>query len=64
MLLKYVLIAFLLANAAFWGLFKHSAHCNVSAKLGVTCVKHSYHQMAGGAMLLAALALWFFWNTN
>jgi len=59
MWIKYGLIAFLLLNAAFWGLFKHSAHCSVSAKLRVPCVRHLYHQVAGGFLLLTALAVWF-----
>ena len=31
--MKYVLLAFLVANALFWGLFPHETHCQVVSKL-------------------------------
>jgi hypothetical protein len=45
--LSYACIAILVCNAIFWGLLSHKTHCRVSGALGVTCVRHTYHQATG-----------------
>ena len=48
-----LLLSFLITNALFWGLFPHSAHCQVVQELNkffgttVTCPKHIYHIIMG-----------------
>ena len=56
-----VLLAFLITNALFWGLFPHSAHCKVLADLSkmvnmtVKCPDHSVHLMMGIVFFLSAV---------
>tara|TARA_Y100000389_G_scaffold203816_1_gene253601 strand:- start:1094 stop:1312 length:219 start_codon:yes stop_codon:yes gene_type:complete len=48
-----ILLAFLITNALFWGLFPHSAHCRVlddfNKMLGMSikCPTHAVHLMMG-----------------
>jgi len=52
------LIAFLIANAIFWGLFPHVAHCKIVAKLGITeCPPHWIHLLLGLIAYLTAVWL-------
>ena len=50
---KYLLLAFLVTNALFWGLFPHSAHCKVLADLNkmvgmsFKCPSHAVHLVMG-----------------
>ena len=53
---KMLVIAFLLANAIFWGLYPHSMHCSVAAMMGVKkCPPHWIHVyvMGLGSFILA-----------
>ena len=53
---KMLLVAFLLVNAIFWGLYPHSTHCSVSAMMGVkNCPAHWIHVyvMGLGSFILA-----------
>ena len=58
-----ILLAFLITNALFWGLFPHSAHCKVLADfnnlLGVSmsCPDHSVHLVMGVVFFLLAVYL-------
>ena len=56
---KFLLIAFLLINAVFWGLFPHTIHCKASSLVRLPCPKHMYHQIAGAVMAALAVALFF-----
>jgi len=48
-----LLLAFLVTNALFWGLFPHSAHCQVVSEINkligtkVKCPEHIVHLMMG-----------------
>ena len=61
--MKYVLLAFLVMNALFWGLFPHSAHCQVISKLSsvlkmsIQCPEHKVHLMMG--IIFYVLAVYF-----
>ena len=51
------LLAFLAANALFWGLFPHASHCVLVAMLapGITCPPHWIHLSMGIIFYLAAI---------
>lgn len=54
--LKPLLVAFLVINGIFWGLFPHRAHCKVAGVLGVKqCASHSVHITFGIVCAIAAL---------
>ena len=48
-----ILLAFLITNALFWGLFPHSAHCRVLSDfnkmlgMSIKCPSHVVHLMMG-----------------
>jgi len=48
-----LLLAFLVTNALFWGLFPHSAHCQVVSEINkligtkVKCPEHIFHLITG-----------------
>ena len=48
-----ILLAFLITNALFWGLFPHSAHCRVLSDfnkmlgMSIKCPTHTVHLMMG-----------------
>ena len=56
-----IILAFLITNALFWGLFPHSAHCRVLADfnnlLGTSmqCPDHSIHLVMGVVFFLLAV---------
>ena len=55
-ILKNALIAFLVVNAVFWGLFSHTNHCKVASMIGLaTCPPHWIHVwiMGLGSFVLA-----------
>ena len=55
---KQFLVALLLLNAIFWGLFPHSVHCKVAASFGVKqCPAHWIHVYVMG-LLSFVLALY------
>lgn len=55
---KSLVLAFLVLNAIFWGLYPHSAHCNVAAALGVTnCPSHWLHIATGVVFFLLAVVV-------
>jgi hypothetical protein len=48
---KQLLVALLLINAIFWGLFPHSAHCKVAANFGIKqCPPHWIHVYVMGLL--------------
>ena len=51
------LLAFLAANALFWGLFPHASHCALVTTLapGITCPPHWIHLTMGLVSYLAAI---------
>ena len=61
--MKYVLLAFLVANALFWGLFPHGTHCQVVSKLSnilnmeIECPEHKVHLMMG--IIFYVLSVYF-----
>ena len=53
---KLLVTVFLLVNAVFWGLYPHSDHCSLLAKLGVVaCPPHSIHVLTGLVAFLGAV---------
>ena len=50
---KYLLLAFLVTNALFWGLFPHETHCKVVSEISkvinmkVECPEHRVHLVMG-----------------
>lgn len=47
-ILKYFLVAFLVVNAIFWGLFPHHIHCMLVASFGLKkCPGHWIHITLG-----------------
>ena len=56
-----ILLAFLITNALFWGLFPHSAHCKVLNDLSkmvnmtIKCPSHLVHLVSGVVFFLAAV---------
>lgn len=63
-LLKYALIAVMLACGVFWAFFSHETHCKLSKKIRLPCPAHMYHQIIGGVCALLAVALFFLTRTN
>jgi len=52
------LIAFLICNAVFWGLFSHASHCKLIANFGITeCPQHWVHLLMGLIAYLSAVWL-------
>lgn len=48
---KQLLVALLLINAIFWGLFPHSSHCKVAAIFGIKqCPPHWIHVYVMGLL--------------
>ena len=47
--MRTIFLTFLIANALFWGLFPHSAHCllinniNRLLKVNINCPEHTIH---------------------
>ena len=56
-----VLLTFLIVNALFWGLFPHTAHCQVVdevsklLKLKIECPEHKVHLLIGLISYVAAV---------
>ena len=56
-----VLLAFLITNALFWGLFPHSAHCkvltDVNKMIGMSfkCPSHAVHLIMGLVFFVASV---------
>ena len=50
---KYLLLAFLVTNALFWGLFPHETHCKVVSQISkvinmkIECPEHRVHLVMG-----------------
>ena len=50
---KYLLLAFLITNALFWGLFPHETHCKVVSQISkvvnmkIECPEHRVHLVMG-----------------
>ena len=50
---KYLLLAFLVTNALFWGLFPHETHCKVVSEISkvihmnIECPEHRVHLIMG-----------------
>lgn len=59
--MKTVLLTLLIANALFWGLFPHNAHClfleyvNKSMKTNIRCPPHHIHLLMGILFYLASI---------
>jgi len=59
---KHALLAFLVMNALFWGLFPHSSHCEVLSYLSsftqtnIECPEHRIHLLMG--VLFYVLSVW------
>ena len=51
--MKTILLTLLIANALFWGLFPHNAHClfleniNKTFKINIQCPHHRIHLLMG-----------------
>ena len=65
--LKGAIVAFLVINALFWGLFPHSVHCQFVKMMGMAnCPSHIIH--VTGAMLSFIIAVliqqWGFWDPS
>jgi hypothetical protein len=56
-----ILLSFLLINALFWGLFPHSAHCQVVKQfnkllgLSIQCPSHKIHLALGVLFFISAV---------
>ena len=59
--MKTLLLTLLIANALFWGLFPHNAHCllidniNQMFKTKIKCPEHKIHLMIGVGFYLASV---------
>ena len=60
---KYLLLAFLVTNALFWGLFPHETHCKVVSEISkvlnmsIECPEHKVHLMMG--IIFYVLSIYF-----
>ena len=51
--MKNIVLTFFIANALFWGLFPHNAHCllieniNSFLKMNINCPPHHIHLLMG-----------------
>ena len=56
-----ILLAFLLTNAIFWGLFPHSSHCEVLnsfnklLSMNIKCPSHTIHLLMGLVFFVLAV---------
>ena len=56
-----ILLAFLLTNAIFWGLFSHSSHCellnsfNKLLSMNIKCPQHWVHLLMGIVFFVLAV---------
>ena len=56
-----LLLAFLVTNALFWGLFPHSAHCQVLKEfnklvgMNIKCPDHMIHLITGVVFFLLSI---------
>ena len=56
--LKNILVIFLVANSIFWGLLRHSVHCSVISKIGISnCPSHVFHIIMGIICFLIAVRI-------
>lgn len=62
-LLKYVILAFFLVNAAFWGVANHAWRCTWTDKVRKPCATIKTHRIIGAGFLALALALFFLTST-
>lgn len=61
---KYLVLAFFLANAAFWGLGEHKWQCTWTDKVRQPCAKAGVHRAIGAGFLALSLALFFLTSTS
>lgn len=54
---KQIIVAFLLVNAIFWGLFPHSIHCKFASIFMSYCPPHYAHVSFGVVCFLAAVVI-------
>tara|TARA_B100000214_G_C23840416_1_gene568525 strand:- start:274 stop:501 length:228 start_codon:yes stop_codon:yes gene_type:complete len=61
--MKTVILTLLIANALFWGLFPHNAHCllldtiNKMFQTNIKCPEHHIHLLMGVGFYIAAIYL-------
>jgi hypothetical protein len=59
--MKTLILTLLIANALFWGLFPHNAHCLFVEKIGkmfkknIVCPEHKVHLMMGVGFYIASI---------
>ena len=59
--MENILLTLLIANALFWGLFPHNAHClvlenfNKFFKMNINCPSHEIHLLMGIFFYLASV---------
>ena len=59
--MKTILLTFLIANALFWGLFPHNAHCllienmNKLLNIKIKCPEHKIHLFMGILFYIASV---------
>ncbi len=59
--MKTIILTILIANALFWGLFPHSAHClfiknvNKILDLNIKCPEHKIHLFIGILFYIASV---------
>ena len=59
--MEQIILTFLIANALFWGLFPHNAHCllvdniNKFFKVNINCPTHKIHLFTGVLFYLASV---------
>lgn len=59
--MKTLILTLLIANALFWGLFPHNAHClfvdnvNKMFKTNIQCPEHHIHLMMGIGFYIASI---------
>ncbi len=59
--MKTIILTFLIANALFWGLFPHNAHCllienmNKLLNMKIKCPEHKIHLFMGLLFYIASV---------
>ena len=55
--MRNIIVAFLVINAIFWGLFPHSVHCKVASIITNSCLPHSLHVSIGVIFFMLAVLI-------
>lgn len=62
--IKYLILAFFLANAGFWLVADHKWRCTWTDKVRTPCANVNTHRMIGAGFLVLSLGLFFLTSTR